>query len=94
MLGDEQAVALLGDRSEVEQVMRSISEINDSYFGGAELRPNGGWARSPAFALTGDNSRRMRAAYAATMADLYYGAGEPPSFDAVCMRVAELGELL
>ena len=94
LLGDDHAVALLRDQAAVEQVMRSISEVSESYFGGGELRPAGGWARSPAFDAVGDDSRRLRTAYSATMADLYFGSGDPPAFEAICLRVAELGELL
>jgi hypothetical protein len=74
--------------------MRSISDVSESYFGGGELRPAGGWARSAAFDAGGDDSQRLRAAYAATMSDLYFGPGDPPAFDAICLRVGELGELL
>jgi hypothetical protein len=94
LLGDDHTLALLRDRATVEQVMRSISDVSESYFGGGELRPAGGWARSAAFDAGGDDSQRLRAAYAATMSDLYFGPGDPPAFDAICLRVGELGELL
>jgi hypothetical protein len=94
LLGDDHTLGLLRDRIAVEQVMRSISEVSESFFGGGELRPADGWARSPAFDPDRDSSRRLRAAYAATMADLYFGPGDPPPFNAICSRVAELGELL
>jgi hypothetical protein len=94
LLGDDHTLALLRDRAEVEQIMRNIDEVSESYFGGGELRPIGGWARSPAFDPDGPSSRLLRAAYDATMADLYFGPGDPPAFREVCLRLAGVSELL
>lgn len=94
LLGDAHTLALLRDRAEVEQIMRNIDQVSESYFGGGELRPIGRWARSPAFDPDGASSRLLRDAYDATMADLYFGPGDPPAFRQICLRVAEVSELL
>lgn len=52
LLDDGRVLDLLADRDETLQVIRSIDEITHTYFGGAEgvsVRPDGGFATSPAF---------------------------------------------
>lgn len=90
-LGDERVLRLLRDKPVVQEIMLSMTEVTEQYFGGGEVRPEGGWSASPAF----DASNQMLStAYDATMADLYFGADEPPTFAAVCSRTAELHDLL
>lgn len=94
LLGDERALEVLRDKTGFDQIMDSMREVNDKYFGGGELRPASGWATSPAFDAASPAYERLRRAYDSVMADLYLGPGNPPSLDAVFARVAELSDLL
>ncbi len=96
LLGDRQVLDLLADRDQTEQVMRSVEEINRAFFGGdgIEVRPAGGFATCPAFNATSDISTGLRAAYEATMPELYFGAGPLPAWEEICRRVAEQRPLL
>jgi len=94
LLGDERALTVLRDRGEFGQILQSMREVNDRWFGGAELRPEAGWASSPAFDTTSLDYPRLRKAYASVIADLYLGPGDPPSLDVICARVTELADLL
>ena len=92
LLGDDRVRDLLADRDQIELVMSSIEEVTRTHFGSSddtELRPKGSFAASPAFDLDTDVSLRLRAAYEATMPELYFGAGPLPTWDAICRRVAE-----
>ncbi len=96
LLGDRQVLDLLADRDQTEQVMRSVEEINRTFFAGdgIEVRPAGGFASCPAFDPTSDISTRLRAAYESTMPELYFGTGPLPAWDEICSRVAEQQTLL
>jgi hypothetical protein len=94
LLGDERALAVLRNRAEFSQILESMREVNDKWFGGAELRPQAGWASSPAFDTARPDYQRLVKAYDSAMADLYLGPGGPPSLDEVYSRVAELADLL
>lgn len=96
LLGDQRVLDLLSDRYQTEQVMRSIEEINLTFFGGAgiEVRPGDGFSSCPAFDLATDISSQLRAAYEATMPELYFGTSPLPTWEDICGRVAERGALL
>jgi predicted nucleotidyltransferase component of viral defense system len=96
LLGDGRVLDLLADRDQTEQVMRSIEDINRTFFGGGvvEVRPAGGFGTCPAFEPTGTVSSRFRVAYESTMPDLYFGSGPLPSWEEICGRVAEQHALL
>ena len=94
LLGDERALAVLRDRAEFGQILESMREVNDRWFGGGELRPETGWASSPAFDTARPAYQRILKAYDSAMAELFLGPGGPPSLDVICARVAELAELL
>jgi Nucleotidyl transferase AbiEii toxin, Type IV TA system len=96
LLGDQQVLDLLADRDQTEQVMRSVEEINQVFFGGdgVEVRPAGGFGTCPAFDSTTDISARLRAAYDATMPELYFGASPLPTWEDICGRVTEQQALL
>jgi hypothetical protein len=94
LLGDEGALVVLRDRSEFSQILASMREVNDRWFGGGELRPAAGWASSPAFDTVRPGYQRLVKAYDSVMADLYLGPGSPPSLNVICARVAELADLL
>lgn len=96
LLGDHQVLDLLADRDQTEAVMRSVEEINRAFFGGdgVEVRPASGFATCPAFDSTNAISTRLRAAYEATMPELYFGTSPLPTWEQVCSRVAALHELL
>jgi hypothetical protein len=77
--------------------MASITEITRTYFdtsGDTEVRPEDGFAASPAFDPGTDVSRRLRGAYEATMPELYFGVAPLPAWDEICRRVAEARQLL
>ena len=97
LLGDDRVRMLLGDRDEFKTVMSSIETVTRAHFGGTadtELRPDGGFAASPAFALETDTSLRLQATYEATIEELYFGKGPPPTWEMICRRVAEMRDLL
>jgi len=94
LLGDDRAVAVLHDRTGFGQIMESMREVNDKWFGGGELRPATGWASSPAFDTARPGYQRLLKAYNSAMVELYLGLGNPPSLDVICARVAELADLL
>jgi hypothetical protein len=94
LLGDDRALAVLRERAGFNQIMESMSQVNDEWFGGGELRPAGGWAGSPAFDTQRLDYSRLRRAYDSAMAELYLGRDDPPSLDVICARVAELADLL
>ena len=96
LLGDQQVLDLLADQDQTETVMRSVEEINRAFFGGdgIEVRPAGGFATCPAFDSTSAISTRLRAAYEATMPELYFGNGPLPTWEQICGRVAAQHELL
>jgi predicted nucleotidyltransferase component of viral defense system len=97
LLGDEHTLQLLTDPHEITTVMSSIETVTREHFGGtenSELRPDGGFAASPAFAIETDVSSRLRTSYEATMPELYFGAAPPPTWEAICRRVAEMRNLL
>jgi Nucleotidyl transferase AbiEii toxin, Type IV TA system len=96
LLGDRQVLDLLADRDQIEQVMRSVEEINRAFFGGdgIEIRPAGGFATCPAFESTSNISSQLRTAYESTMPELYFGTGPLPTWEEICARVAEQHALL
>jgi hypothetical protein len=94
LLGDDRALAVLRNRTEFDQIMESMREVNDRWFGGGELRPETGWADSPAFDTQSPGYPSRLKAYDLAMAELYLGPDDPPSFDIICARVAELADLL
>lgn len=97
LLGDERVLELLRDRDQVLQVIASIDEVAQKYFGGTQGvsgRPAGGFAGSPAFDPTTSASARLRTAYEATMPELYFGNAPLPSWEEICSRVAGHASLL
>jgi hypothetical protein len=96
LLGDRQVLDLLADRDQIDQVMRSVEEINRAFFGGdgVQIRPAGGFATCPAFDSTNNISSQFREAYESTMPELYFGAGPLPTWEEICARVAEQHALL
>lgn len=94
LLGEERALDVLRDRAEFSQILESMREVNDRWFGGGELRPEAGWASSSAFDTACASYQRILKAYDTAMADLFLGPGSPPSLDVIYARVAELAELL
>lgn len=96
LLGEPRVLDFLADRDETEQVMRSIEEINRSFFGGdgTDVRRAGGFGACPAFDPTSEISARLRDPYETTMPELYFGASPLPAWEDICGRVAEQRELL
>lgn len=96
LLGDDQVCELLEDRSQVLEVIASVEEISRKQFGGGvgELRPEAGFAACPAFDPGSEVSALLRTGYEATMPELYFGTSPLPTWEAICVRVADTGGLL
>ncbi len=97
LLGDPRVLDLLQDRDQVGEVIASIDEITQRFFGGDEgmsVRPDDGFATSPAFDAATSISARLRATYDTTMPELYFGHDPLPTWEQVCARVAEHAALL
>jgi hypothetical protein len=98
LLADARVLDFLADRNQVEQIIDEVAEITAAHFAKTgqpfEVRPEDGFAQSPAFALESDISQRLRGAYEETMPQLYFGTGSLPSWEAIVGRVVQQGELL
>lgn len=107
LLADARVLSMLDDRDEVELVIASVQSITNEYFRprqdtiaegdssaelpDVEIRPQGGWARSPAFDAA---NGRLAAGYAVSMGRLYLGKDDPPQFAEICARVQTVAHLL
>jgi Nucleotidyl transferase AbiEii toxin, Type IV TA system len=95
LLGDPRVLDLLADRTQAEQIMASIEAISrEAFRATGELRPEDGFAASPAFDRNSDISPKMRGAYEAIMPELYFGTEPLPKWDEICRRVWERRQLL
>lgn len=96
LLGNDQVLNLLQDRTQVLEVMADVEQITQRYFGGGagEVRPSDGFAASAAFDRGSAVSARLRAGYEATMPELYFGAGPLPSWESICDRVNDRAAVL
>jgi hypothetical protein len=95
LLGHAYVLELLADRTQVEEIMASIEETSKEEFNATgELRPEGGFAASPAFARSSNVSRQMQSAYEAIMPALHFGTEPLPTWDEICERVQEQRQLL
>lgn len=98
LLADARVLDLLGDRNRVELIMEEVSEVTQAHFAKTaepvEVRPEGGFAQSPAFRLSSEISDRLRATYEETMPKLYFGTDPLPSWEAIAERVIEHRDLL
>jgi hypothetical protein len=95
LLGRVRVLELLADRAQVEQIMASIEETSQAEFSATgELRPEGGFAASPAFDRSSGVSRQMQGAYEAVMPALYFGTEPLPTWDEICARVQGQRQLL
>ena len=97
LLGHDRVLSLLQDRDQVGEVIASIDETTQRFFGGDEgvsVRPHDGFAASPAFDSTTSVSERLRAAYETTMPELYFGHDPLPAWEQICGHVTEHASLL
>lgn len=98
LLSHQPARQLLADRDHFDQILSEIADITEVFFNAEkmdiEIRPQAGFAASPAFDLKADVSTRFKKAYQNTMPDLYYGHDPLPAWNAICERVAQNRELL
>lgn len=98
LVAQDRVRQLLADRDQVEQILEEVAEITSAYFkhvaSAFEVRPQNGFAASPAFDLDSDVSSRLRTAYERTMPELYFGTGSLPAWEAICQRVAKNRDLL
>jgi len=97
LLGDDRVLDLLRDRAQVMDVIASIDDITQRFFGGSEgesARPSEGFASSPAFDPATSASARLQESYESTMPELYFGSEPLPTWGAICERVSEHAALL
>ncbi len=98
LLADGRVLEFLANRRQVESVMEEIAEVTEAHFAKTdepvEVRPEGGFAQSPAFRLDSDVSDRLRATYEQSMPTLYFGSNPLPSWGAIADRISLHGELL
>ena len=97
LLGHPDVLTLLQDRAQTREVVASIDEVTRAHWGGSEdqsVRPDGGFAASPAFDPSSPVATELRADYEGTMPELYFGTDPLPTWEQVCARVADCTELL
>lgn len=97
LLGDDRVLALLQDREQTLDVVASIDAITHEFFGGADgvsVRPDAGFASSPAFDPASSVSGRLQAAYEQTMPELHFGRDPLPTWESICRRVEDHAALL
>lgn len=97
LLGDDRVLALLQDREQTLDVVASIDAITHEFFGGADgvsVRPDGGFASSPAFDPASSVSGRLRAAYEQTMPELHFERDPLPTWESICRQVVDHAALL
>lgn len=98
LLADSRVLDFLADRDQVDLVMEEIAEVTQAHFAKTdapvEVRPEGGFAESPAFNTESDVSDRLRTTYEETMPQLYFGTDPTPSWDAVVEQVTRHNDLL
>src|SRR5215470_14781206 len=95
LLGNTQVLSLLADRAQAEQIKASIEAVSQEEFKvTSELRPDSGFAASPAFDPDSYVSRQMQHAYDAIMPALYFGTDPLPEWQDVSNRVQEHRQLL
>ena len=97
LLGDDRVLTLLQDREQTLDVIASIDAITHEFFGGADgvsVRPDAGFASSPAFDPASSVSGRLQAAYEQTMPELHFGRDPLPAWESICRRVVDHAALL
>lgn len=90
LLTNDEVASFLADDATVEAVLEEIEQVSREHFATTatgKLRPEGGFAHSPAFDLSSDVADRLRVAYESDMEDLYYGIAPPPTWDGICRQV-------
>jgi len=90
LLGDAQAMAVVGDVALREDILESIERVNEEYFRGA-ARPAEGFATSPAFTQGTTAYELLRQEYVVTMPELYYGSKPLPEWVEIQRRVQDSG---
>lgn len=93
LLGSDEVVGFLTDRSLIAEVLASCYQVSQSFTPDLPA-PSGGFATSPAFDADGPLAARLRAEHDAAMDGLYYGTDEPPTFEAVLARIQQNAQLL
>lgn len=93
LLGDDDTLALLGDRERADAVLTDCMRVSLS-FRPDLAPPAGGFAASVVFDSEGPLAQELRSEHDKAMAGLYYGPGDPPTFDDVIARVREHADLL
>lgn len=107
LLADARVLSMLDNRDEVELVIASVQRITNEFFRprqdtitkedssaelpDVEIRPEGGWASSPAFDAS---NSRLATGYVVSMRRLYLGNDDPPQFAEICARVRAVAHLL
>lgn len=87
LLGMIEATDLLHDHDVAEQIRSSIERVcREQFKMTGELRPEAGFAASPAFDPESAAFRQLKRAYGPGLAELHYGR-TLPAWDQVCSRV-------
>jgi hypothetical protein len=97
LLGDDRVLSLLDDRAHVMEVITSIENVTQRFFGsyaGVAARPSEGFAACAMFHPTASESVRLRESYESTMPELYFGRTPLPSWETICERVTDHAALL
>ncbi len=93
LLGSDEVIAFLNDRSLVGAVLASCFEVSQLFQPDVPL-PEGGFAESPAFKVGSPFEARLRTEHIAAMDGLYYGTDAPPTFEDVLLRIHQYSGLL
>lgn len=98
LLADPLVLDFLATRDQVALIWDEIAEVTQAHFAKTdapvEVRPEGGFAESPAFKLDSNVSERLRTAYEETMPQLYFGTDPSPSWNAIVEQVTRHNDLL
>lgn len=98
LLSDPSVVEMLSDRQETLNIVSDIRSVTIEHFyperPDLEIRPDAGFATSPAFDKATSVSERFRTGYEETMPPLFYGKGSFPAWSAICERVQDASDLI
>ncbi len=98
LLLDPSVIEMLSNREETLNIILDVRDVTIEHFypdrPDLEIRPDSGFATSPAFDIETSVSRRFRKGYEETMPQLFYGKGSLPAWQAICERVQDASDLI
>jgi hypothetical protein len=91
LLGDRHVLNFLANWDQVEEILRSVTAVNQEFFGGNanDIRSLEDLTSCQAFDPSNAVSVRLRDSYESTMPDLYFGHASLPRWEEICSRVSE-----